>query len=268
MVGFRGDKVPVVWGEKAAWGSPAHCGDQGSVSTVAWTPALLVLLSHRTGSPSSPVLTQPASLSASPGASARLSCTQSGGYSGGAYAICWYQQKPGSPPWYLLRVKSDSHKNQGSGVPSRFSGSKDASTNAGLLLISGLQPEDEADYYCAVWRGDANVYTALQTSEEVRHYPPPLTPARGSMKSRSGVTSNLSTPQPPPLSTVRAVSAGPTVQFRAQVLRSWEELQSWRCDVSGNQQVPAETPNHDACWSPALRIRDQSLAPDAVTQVP
>uniref|UniRef100_A0A8C6EAG1 Immunoglobulin lambda variable 5-52 n=1 Tax=Moschus moschiferus TaxID=68415 RepID=A0A8C6EAG1_MOSMO len=143
---------------------------------VAWTPALLVLLSHRTGrdgpgqgspflqllprlpvsvsagSLSQPALTQPASLSASPGASARLSCTLSGGYSGGAYAMCWYQQKAGSPPRYLLRVKSDSHKNQGSGVPSRFSGSKDASTNAGLLLISGLQPEDEADYYCAVWR--------------------------------------------------------------------------------------------------------------------
>uniref|UniRef100_A0A8C6EFE9 Immunoglobulin lambda variable 5-52 n=1 Tax=Moschus moschiferus TaxID=68415 RepID=A0A8C6EFE9_MOSMO len=101
------------------------------------------------GSLSQPALTQPASLSASPGASARLSCTLSGGYSGGAYAMCWYQQKAGSPPRYLLRVKSDSHKNQGSGVPSRFSGSKDASTNAGLLLISGLQPEDEADYYCA-----------------------------------------------------------------------------------------------------------------------
>ena len=35
--------------EKAAWGSPAHCGDQGLVSTVAWTPLLLVLLSLCTG---------------------------------------------------------------------------------------------------------------------------------------------------------------------------------------------------------------------------
>ncbi|KAB0336281.1 hypothetical protein FD755_026022, partial [Muntiacus reevesi] len=99
---------------------------------------------------SQPVLSQPASLSASPGASARLSCTLSSGYSGGSLPITWYQQKPESPPRYLLSYNSDSPKHQGSGVPSRFSGSKDASASAGLLLISGLQPEAEADYYCAV----------------------------------------------------------------------------------------------------------------------
>uniref|UniRef100_A0A9L0KIB2 Ig-like domain-containing protein n=1 Tax=Equus asinus TaxID=9793 RepID=A0A9L0KIB2_EQUAS len=89
---------------------------------------------------SQPVLTQPPSLSASPGSSARLNCTLSSDVSLGSYTIYWYQQKPGSPPQCLLSF----------GVPSRFSGSKDSSANAGLLLISGLQPEDEADYYCAV----------------------------------------------------------------------------------------------------------------------
>uniref|UniRef100_G1Q8V5 Ig-like domain-containing protein n=1 Tax=Myotis lucifugus TaxID=59463 RepID=G1Q8V5_MYOLU len=140
---------------------------------MAWTPLLLVLLSHCTGrdrpgtrllpfllrllgkvsvsagSLSQPVLTQPPSLSASLGATARLTCTLSSGFNVGDYHIRWFQQKPGSPPRYLLSFKSDSDKNQGSGVPSRFSGSKDASANAGLLTISGLQPEDEADYYCA-----------------------------------------------------------------------------------------------------------------------
>ncbi|CAK6439988.1 unnamed protein product, partial [Pipistrellus nathusii] len=116
---------------------------------MAWTPLLLALLSHCTGSLSQPVLTQPPSLSASPGATARLTCTLSGiSYPFSNYWIYWYQQKPGSPPRYLLAYKSDSDKHQGSGVPSRFSGSKDASANAGLLTISGLQPEDEADYYC------------------------------------------------------------------------------------------------------------------------
>uniref|UniRef100_A0A2K5J469 Ig-like domain-containing protein n=1 Tax=Colobus angolensis palliatus TaxID=336983 RepID=A0A2K5J469_COLAP len=100
------------------------------------------------GSLSQPVLTQPASLSASPGASVRLTCTLRSGISVGGYNIHWYQQKPGSPPRYLLYYYSDSNKGQGSGVPSRFSGSKDASANAGILLISGLQSEDEADYYC------------------------------------------------------------------------------------------------------------------------
>ncbi|NP_001400583.1 immunoglobulin light chain variable region precursor [Bos taurus] len=146
---------------------------------MAWTPLLLMFLSHYTGSLSQPVLTQPVAVSASLGASARLSCTLSSGYNVSNYSIYWYQQKAGNPLRYLLRFKSDSDKHQGSGVPSRFSGSKDASTNAGLLLISGLQPEDEADYYCAVWHGDTNAYTELQTSEEVRQKPPPLTPARG-----------------------------------------------------------------------------------------
>ncbi|ELK38433.1 PREDICTED: immunoglobulin omega chain [Myotis davidii] len=116
---------------------------------MAWTPLLLALLSHCTGSLSQPVLTQPPSLSASPGATATLTCTLSSGYNIGGYHIRWFQQKPGSPPRFLLRYKSDSDKYHVSGVPKRFSGSKDTSANVGFLLISGLQPEDEADYHCS-----------------------------------------------------------------------------------------------------------------------
>ena len=43
-----------------------------------------------------------------------------------------------------LYCYSDSNKHQGSRVPSHFFGSKDTSSNAGLLLISGLQTGDEA----------------------------------------------------------------------------------------------------------------------------
>ncbi|XP_064337477.1 immunoglobulin lambda variable 5-39 isoform X1 [Camelus dromedarius] len=121
---------------------------------MAGISALLVLLSLCAGSLSQPVLTQPPSLSASPGDSARLTCTLSSGTVVGGYHINWFQKKAGSPPRYLLRFYSDSNKHQGSGVPSRFSGSKDASANAGLLLISGLQPEDEADYYCGTYHGN------------------------------------------------------------------------------------------------------------------
>uniref|UniRef100_A0A2K5HLP0 Ig-like domain-containing protein n=1 Tax=Colobus angolensis palliatus TaxID=336983 RepID=A0A2K5HLP0_COLAP len=103
-----------------------------------------------------PVLTQPPSFSASPGESARLTCTLSSDINVGSYNIYWYQQKPGSPPRYLLYYNSDSDKHQGSGVPSRFSGSKDASANTGILLISGLQSEDEADYYCVIWHNSAS----------------------------------------------------------------------------------------------------------------
>ncbi|CAK6440038.1 unnamed protein product [Pipistrellus nathusii] len=123
---------------------------------MAWTPLLLALLSHCTGSLSQPVLTQPPSLSASPGATVRLTCTLSSNYNVGSYGISWYQQKPGSPPRYLLYYYSST--SLGSGVPSRFSGSKDASANAGLLTISGLQPEDEADYYCNADIGGSSSY--------------------------------------------------------------------------------------------------------------
>uniref|UniRef100_A0A8C9MEA3 Ig-like domain-containing protein n=1 Tax=Panthera tigris altaica TaxID=74533 RepID=A0A8C9MEA3_PANTA len=120
---------------------------------MAWILALLLLFCHC--SLSQPVVTQPASLSASLGTTARLTCTLSRDINVGSYNIYWFQQMARSPPRYLLYYYSDSDKHQGPGVPSHFSGSKDASANAGLLLISGLQPEDETDYYCAIWPSSA-----------------------------------------------------------------------------------------------------------------
>ncbi|ELK38434.1 PREDICTED: immunoglobulin iota chain [Myotis davidii] len=111
---------------------------------MAWTPMLLLLLTHCRGSLSQPVLTQPPSLSASLGATARLPCTLKSDVSAVNKTIFWFQQEPGSSPRYLLSYASS--PSLGSGVPSRFSGSKDASANVGLLLVSGLQPEDEADF--------------------------------------------------------------------------------------------------------------------------
>ncbi|EFB24341.1 hypothetical protein PANDA_020947, partial [Ailuropoda melanoleuca] len=117
--------------------------------------APLSIVSVFAGSLPQPVVTQPPSLSASLGSSARLTCTFSTGFSVGSYQTYWFQQQPGSPPRYLLRFYSDSDmhqgKYQGSGVPSCFSGSKDVSANAGVLLIFGLQLEKETDYYCAFW---------------------------------------------------------------------------------------------------------------------
>ncbi|ELV11374.1 Immunoglobulin omega chain [Tupaia chinensis] len=125
---------------------------------MAWNTLLLVLLSQCTGFLSQPVLTQPPSLSASPGASIRLTCTLSRGFSVGVHRIEWHQQKSQSPPRYLLNYHTDSDKHQGSGlksdgshskgdgIPDRFSGS-----NSGAdcyLTISDIQPEDEADYLC------------------------------------------------------------------------------------------------------------------------
>uniref|UniRef100_A0A8C3F6X9 Ig-like domain-containing protein n=1 Tax=Chrysemys picta bellii TaxID=8478 RepID=A0A8C3F6X9_CHRPI len=97
-----------------------------------------------------PTLTQPASESVPPGGTIKLSCTMSSGTSiSGYYILRWYQQTPGNPPRYLLYYFSDSSTDRGSGIPDRFSGS--ASGSVGYLTISGLQAEDDADYYCATW---------------------------------------------------------------------------------------------------------------------
>uniref|UniRef100_A0A7M4DZF7 Ig-like domain-containing protein n=1 Tax=Crocodylus porosus TaxID=8502 RepID=A0A7M4DZF7_CROPO len=92
------------------------------------------------------MVTQQALVSGSLGQFVKLSCSVSGGYSISSYGIGWFQQTPGNPPRSLLYYYSDSRTCRGSGVPDRFSGS--ASGSVGYLTISGLQAEDDADYYC------------------------------------------------------------------------------------------------------------------------
>nr|6XRT_L Chain L, VRC01.23 Light Chain [Macaca mulatta] len=87
------------------------------------------------------VLTQPPSVSGAPGQTVTISCTGRSSNFGGHY-VQWYQQLPGTAP-RLVIFENDRRP---SGVSDRFSGSQSGASAS--LTITGLQSEDEADYYC------------------------------------------------------------------------------------------------------------------------
>ncbi|XP_045675851.1 immunoglobulin iota chain-like [Phyllostomus hastatus] len=137
---------------------------------MSWAPVLLALLALCTGGGPQPVLKQSPSVTSSLGTTIRLACTFSSDYDVNLYSIYWYQQRPGHPPRFLLRYFSDSEKKRGPKVPPRFSGSKDGTENTGYLSISGLQPEDEAIYFCAV--GTQNIEREKEVDSEEEKEPP------------------------------------------------------------------------------------------------
>ncbi|XP_027422014.1 immunoglobulin lambda-1 light chain-like isoform X2 [Bos indicus x Bos taurus] len=116
------------------------------MSTMAWSPLLLTLVTLCTGSWAQAVLTQPSSVSGSLGQRVSITCSGSSSNVGYGNYVSWFQEIPGSAPRTLIYGDTS----RASGVPDRFSGSR--SGNTATLTISSLQAEDEADYFCASYQ--------------------------------------------------------------------------------------------------------------------
>nr|AFM86791.1 immunoglobulin light chain [Callorhinchus milii] len=109
-----------------------------------WLRVPVALLLYLHGTTAAVTLTQPPSISTTPGHTVTIACTMSGG-SLGSYWVSWYQRKPGSAPVFVWYQSGTT----GQGIPDRFTGSKGSSNMH--LTISGVQPEDAAEYFCGAW---------------------------------------------------------------------------------------------------------------------
>ncbi|XP_069789817.1 immunoglobulin lambda-1 light chain-like [Narcine bancroftii] len=100
------------------------------------------------------ILTQPTSISTSPGNTVKITCTLSGDKLSSLYTS-WYQQKPGSAPVFVWYESST----RGPGIPDRFTGTVEESENKMHLTIANVQREDAADYYCGATRSSSDAFT-------------------------------------------------------------------------------------------------------------
>ncbi|KAI5630163.1 hypothetical protein C0J50_10362, partial [Silurus asotus] len=86
-------------------------------------------------------------LSVTEGSNITLSCT----YTGSAYSLHWYQQKPGSRPEFLLLIYESSKQVIKAQPPHpRLSIILDKIMNKVYLIISSAAVSDSALYYCAL----------------------------------------------------------------------------------------------------------------------
>nr|XP_010949438.1 uncharacterized protein LOC105065921 [Camelus bactrianus] len=147
---------------------------------MAWTVLLLGLLAHGSGVDSQTVVTQEPSLSVSPGGTVTLTCGLSSGSVTTSNYPGWYQQTPGQAPRALIYNTNS----RPSGVPSRFSGS--ISGNKAALTITGAQPEDEAEYYCALYMGSGSYTDTVMYLKGKCYQNLPLSSEGSALRGRRG----------------------------------------------------------------------------------
>ncbi|XP_067861670.1 immunoglobulin lambda-1 light chain-like [Heptranchias perlo] len=114
---------------------------------------LLLLMIDLTYTSAQVKLIQPDSDSTTPGRTVILNCTVQGISLSSSY-VYWYQQRRDSAPRFVLRGTDT----RGDGIPDRFTGREDESTNVGYLTISNVESKDAADYYCAAYDSSSSSY--------------------------------------------------------------------------------------------------------------
>uniref|UniRef100_A0ACB8FYV0 Uncharacterized protein n=1 Tax=Sphaerodactylus townsendi TaxID=933632 RepID=A0ACB8FYV0_9SAUR len=122
---------------------------------------LLILLSYNSGVDSRSPWTQPASKSAAPGETCKLSCT----VNNDGNTIYWYQQRTGEAPRFVHCTGCSS---RGDGIPNRFTAS--TSGNVGYLTITNVHVGDEADYYCSMWSSTDSMRHSVLTPTMARAF--------------------------------------------------------------------------------------------------
>lgn len=115
----------------------------GAGGTTVCTVVIVSLLSL-SGVDSQTVVQEPSSVSVALGGTVTMTCSLSSGLATKGRNPGWFQQTPGQVPHQIIY----STNSRPSGVPGRFSGS--VSEDNAVLTITGVQAEDEADYFCVL----------------------------------------------------------------------------------------------------------------------
>lgn len=143
----------------------------GPASSCVCTPESASLSLLLPGSWAQAVLTQPPSESGSLGQRVTLSCTGSSSNIGGGNSVNWSQPLPGKVPRSVFTYANL----MAIAAPDQFSGFKSGSS--GTLTITGLQAEDDAEYYCTAGGDSLDGPTVPQARGQVR--PKPAVPQPG-----------------------------------------------------------------------------------------